>query len=256
MPFNAGHITFHTKSGKEKNKMNGKQVTVLERLVKIVKKYGFFRILQALFVMLAFLYIIYNVSNLPEIIDRVFSAHTETVQLEHDEAVNARREIKPFVDSLLASTITCLKCDRAYVVEMHNGTNNTAGLPFIYGAMTYEETNGSTYHIDEDYVRINLSRFSLPMFLESNHIFCGTIDDLRVIDSKLAQRMSSNDVNYIAMVTMHGIDNELGYYGISYCNNSVPLDRNKIIQNLTVVSQKLSILLDSKNVTPNNHQTQ
>ena len=236
--------------------MNGKQVTVLERLVKIVKKYGIFKILQALFVMAAFLYIIYNVSNIPEIIDRVFSSHTETVQLEHDEAVNARREIKPVVDSLLASTITALKCDRAYVVEMHNGTNNTAGLPFIYGEMTYEETNGSTYHIDEDYVRVNLSRFSLPLFLETNHIFCGTIDDLRVIDGKLAQRLSSNDVVYLALITMHGINNELGYYGISYCNNSAPLDRNKIIQNLTVTSQKLSILLDSNNFGLNNHLKQ
>ena len=202
------------------------------------------------------MYIIYNVSNIPEIIDRVFSSHTETVQLEHDEAVNARREIKPVVDSLLASTITALKCDRAYVVEMHNGTNNTAGLPFIYGEMTYEETNGSTYHIDEDYVRVNLSRFSLPLFLETNHIFCGTIDDLRVIDGKLAQRLSSNDVVYLALITMHGINNELGYYGISYCNNSAPLDRNKIIQNLTVTSQKLSILLDSNNFGLNNHLKQ
>lgn len=230
--------------------MNKKQVTVLERIVKVISKYGFFKILQALFVIAAFLYIIHNVSRIPEIVETVFSNHTEEVQIEHDAAIETRRAIKPTVDSLLADCVNSLKCDRAFILEMHNGTNNTAGLPFIYAEMTYEITSGNVDHIDEDYMSVNLSRFSFPLYLEKRYMFMGTTEELKLIDDKLAKRLSSNDVTYIAIMSMHCVDNELGYFGVSYCG-SEPADRHKIIESLSVTSQKLAILLDSKNVDTN-----
>lgn len=79
-------------------------------------------------------------------------------------------------------------------------------------------------------------------------MFFGTIDELREIDDKLAMRMESNEVTYIAIISMHGVSNELGYFGITYCNGDKPAEEEMIVKHLTICSQKLSILLDSASV--------
>jgi hypothetical protein len=42
---------------------------------------------------------------------------------------------------------------------------------------------------------------------------------------------------------MNGVDNELGYVGITYCNTE-PVGRQEIIRVLSIASQKLTALLD------------
>ena len=111
-------------------------VSVLERMIKMMDKYGLWKIFQAILVLTGFLYIMYNVQNLPEIVSGAFSRQTELRQEEHDAAIEVRRSIKPNVDILLKDALSTLNADRAFVLEMHNGTNNVAGLPFIYGEMT------------------------------------------------------------------------------------------------------------------------
>jgi hypothetical protein len=129
---------------------------------------------------------------------------------------------------------------------MHNGTNNVAGLPFIYGEMTYEEVRSNISHVDEDYTSINLSRFSFPMFIEKNHIWYGTVDELKAIDPKISGRLASNDVTYLAIIDLHGVVNSLGYFGFTYCNGKVVPNSKEIETHLMSTAQKLSILLDSK----------
>ena len=221
-------------------------ISVLERMIKMMDKYGFWKIFQAILVLTGFLYIIYHVQNLPEIVSGAFSRQTELRQEEHDAAVEVRRSIKPSVDILLKDALSTLNADRAFVLEMHNGTNNVAGLPFIYGEMTYEEVRNHITHVDEDYTSINLSRFNFPLFLEKNHMWYGTINQLSSIDSKLAARLTSNDVTYFAVIELYGVSNELGYLGFSFCNGKTPPDDKEIEKCLTSTAQRLSILLDSK----------
>lgn len=206
------------------------------------------KIIQSLFIIGAFLYIMYNVTNIPGIVTSAFTTQTKSNHTEHDAAVEVRRNIKPQIDNLLTHTLATLDADRVFVVEMHNGTNNTAGLPFIYGEMTYEDALDGISHIDGDYESINLSRFELPYYLEEKHLFYGTVDELRKIDKKLAARIESNDATYIAIASIYNLTTELGYFGVSYCKGSTPPEPKKIVETLTVAMQKLSILLDSKNM--------
>lgn len=218
----------------------------LERMIKMMDKYGLWKIFQATLVLAGFLYIMYNVQNLPEIVSGVFSKETELRQVEHDAAVETRRSIKPNVDIILKDALSTLNADRAFVIEMHNGTNNVAGLPFIYGEMTYEEVREDVAHVDEDYTSINLSRFTFPMYIEKNQIWHGTINELSEIDSKLASRLSSNDVTYLAIIGLHGANNQLGYFGFTFCNGKAVPSENVIERSLNLAAPKLSILLDSK----------
>jgi len=218
-------------------------VNMFETMVNVVKNNKMFDIVKTFLVLVLLVYITYNITELPEIVKNVFNARTTELQMEHDTAVERRRNIKPQIDAILFETMNTLNADRIYVIEMHNGTNNTSGLPFIYGEMTYEQTRRDVEHVDEDYMSINLSRFEYPLYLEKNQIFCGTIDDLSKIDKKLAFRLKATNATYVGGVAMNGVENELGYIGITYCN-SEPVGRQEIIRVLSIASQKLTALLD------------
>lgn len=223
--------------------MDFNPVSMFETMVNVVKNNKLFDIFKTILIIVLLFYITYNVSEIPEIVKNVFSTRTTEMQMEHDTAVERRRSIKPQIDAILLETMNTLNADRVYVVEMHNGTNNTAGLPFIYGEMTYEQTKRNVEHVDEDYVSINLSRFEYPLYLEKNQIFCGTIEELSKIDEKMAFRMKATNATYVAGVAMNGVENELGYVGITYCGTE-PLDGKEIIRVLSIASQRLTALLD------------
>ena len=222
-------------------------VTMFEQAVRVIKENKTLDIVKTILIFALLLYIGYHVNDIPEIVKHAFDTRNTELQLEHDSAVERRRVIKPQVDLILSETMATLKADRVYIIEMHNGTNNTAGLPFIYGEMTYEAARNGIEHVDEDYVSINLSRFDFPMYLEEHYMFYGTINELSKVDSKLSMRMSANGVTYMAITAMHGANNELGYFGVSYCNNE-PMDEDLIIRTITVASQKLATMLDIPDV--------
>lgn len=225
--------------------LENEQAGFIERMVHLVDKYGIFKMIQALFVLFAFCYIMYNVSNLDSIVEDVFTTQNSKRKTEHDEKAELRRAIKPEVDLILKSTLSQIDADRVFVIEMHNGTNSVAGLPFIYGEMTYEEVKDGIQHIDEDYTSVNLSRFTFPLILEEGHMWCGTITDLEEVDGKLAARLKSNDVKYLAIIQMFGVSNELGYYGFSYTKSDPPENVKDIKTALLINAQKLSVLLDT-----------
>lgn len=230
--------------------LEGEQLGFLEKTVKLIEKYGLFKIFKALCVIAIFVYIMVHgpdlihgiISNVTR--DAIKEEAIEKVKL-HDKALGKRQEIKPKIDDILNSTLDYLNASRVFIIEMHNGTNNVSGLPFLYGEMTYEVASDGVEHVDEDYINVSLSRFTLPYKLESTHIWLGSVDELKKIDEKLALKLASNDVTYLAISHIHGIRNELGFFGITYCKNTEPKSRDIIMTKMVESSQKLSTLLDS-----------
>jgi len=95
--------------------------------------------------------------------------------------------------------------------------------------------------IAEEYGTINLSRFSFSGYVYKNKLFKGNINDLKVIDPKLAIRMSQNNVKYIYMASLTGSNIGIGFLGVTYINKPINLNiEGKIMD----ASQKISILLD------------
>lgn len=223
-----------------------KQVTLLEKFINLVDKYGLFRIFKALCVFLSFAIILYTASHMDKIIDKVVQIQEERHRNEHSAALEFRLKIKPQVDNVLKSSLDDLKADRAFIVEMHNGNSNSSGLPFLYGEMTYETAREGVDDIDNQYTNVNLSRIPLSLYLENNKFWLGSCDDLAKIDKKLAARCFSNDMQYLAICTIYGTNNEIGYYGVSYTSTSIKNKPTKeaILKSLLISSQKLSTLLD------------
>lgn len=234
--------------------LEGEQLGFLEQVIKTIKKYGLGMIFKALTIILLFTYVMVHGADLLD--DTIRSISIKAVQQEqierqnlHDAALTKRREIKPKVDKLLLNTLNTLNADRCFVLEMHNGTNNVSGLPFLYGEMTYDVVSEGTHHIDDEYTSLLLSRFKLPNYLRAENVWQGRVDELKTIDNKFYHKLKANDASYLAIIQIHGIKNELGFFGITYCNDKEPKSPEIIFKQLLVVSQKLSTLLDSNNVT-------
>lgn len=234
--------------------LEGEQLGFLEKTIKLIEKYGLFKIFRALCIIAIFIYVMCNGANL---IDGIISRVTKDTmkeervekQEEHDAALKRRQEIRPEIYNVLYGLMHKLNADRVFIIEMHNGTNSVSGLPFLYGEMTYDVVSEGVEHVDGEYTNFSLSRFQFATYLEEKHIWLGDIDELSKIDTKLSHKLISNDVNYIALTQIHGVKNELGFLGISYCKGKEPKAKDTIVTDLIIASQKLSTLLDSATIT-------
>lgn len=231
--------------------LEGEQLGFLEKVILIVEKYGLFRIFKALFVMAVFIYVMYNAQNFDSIIKEIvkteMESHNDDMKTEHDAAMEVRRNVDSKIQSILKEILLKTDADRVFVMEFHNGNNNTSGLPFIYGELTYEVEAAGIASVADDYNNLNLSRFTFPTYLESKQMWIGEIEELANVDTRLSKRLSSNDVTYFAIIRLHGLNNPLGYMGISYCNGKTHDDSTELEMEMVRAGQQLSSLLDVSN---------
>ena len=226
--------------------LNGEQLTIIEQMIVMIEKYGWWKIIKATLFMLSLAFILFNIANLKNIVSDVIDEQNESEIIAHDTAMDFRRSIKEEIDGILNNVLTKTNADRVFVLELHNGTNNTAGLPFIYAEMTYCAIAENIHHIDEDYINLNLSRFNFPLYLERNKYFYGDIEKLKKVDDKLALRLQSNGARYIAIMSLQGLHTELGYIGVTFCNDEIPADSDGVMSCIALAAQRLSTLLDKQ----------
>lgn len=213
----------------------------LEKSVKIVDKYGWWKVLQAIFFAGLFISIYYYIpfstrQTTKDTLNSVEKAKTE----EHFRNIELRRELQPQIESTLNSLLTNCKSDRAFIIELHNGSNNINGVPFLHGSVTYEVSRDGLDMIDEDYQNISLSRFEMASYLHTKLEFVGSIDELRKIDKKMAAKLESNDVKYIVISTLHDGNREWGWFGVLY-NRSDDIPTTKdLLNNMLIASQTIT----------------
>lgn len=214
-------------------------------VVEVVKNNGVFRTLTSLLLFSMFCIVIYVFINQDSITRSFAKYQKELVQKEHIQKVEFRMKyINPRVNGLLYNLLLRTGSQRVYVIEMHNGTDNLAGLPFIYGEITYEKVSGSDIElISEDYGRMNLSKYPITSKVYKDRYWCGTIDELKEIDPKLATTMKYNKAEYIYFFLLKGNLTELGFLGVTY-QDTIDINFNKTYGEALYAVQELSILLD------------
>lgn len=237
--------------------VNGEEVTILEKMLMLIEKYGIKKIFKAFFVIGILLYVIYNIQNLNKIITKVITTSIDNaVQSElvsydtkqkeaHDEAMTYRKYANEKIPQILDDIMIRTECSRVFIIEAHNGSQSVSGLPFTYGNMTYEKDK-DVIPIADDYSDIVLSRFPFLIYIEKNKAWSGTTDELMQIDRNLAFRLKSNNANYLFLVRLEGKNNMIGYLGVTFCD-TMPKNVDKIKQELLIDAQSIVLLLDIDN---------
>ena len=215
-----------------------------ERLMKFKDKHGYWNLTKlVLFVAFAVATLFlaknfgesYSFERQKQVISEVMEENSQQMFIEHEEKMEQRRTIRPYVIDILKTTINEMGCGRAFVIELHNGSNNTAGLPFIHASMTYEVVARGIEPIDEDYQNISLT---------------SPIDEFIEMDPKMGGRLSHNGATYLVITTIRSEKSEIGYFGfIYYKKNKLDFANQENMEFIVHSVQKLSKLLDKDSKT-------
>ena len=222
-----------------------------EWYVNTVGKASFMKILKVFFVTFFFLAIglasffaynmVKNETFLNEAAEKFGNDETEEEDIR-DFVVT------PKVHHLLGVLLYTLGADRVFIFELHNGKKNISGLPFRYADMSYEFANREN-GVDRCYRKyqdVPLNMYTYPNYMYKHKFFIGTADDIEKIDYEFAKQLKEDGGEYVGMVFLNGIEEPLGFLGISFHDRKNVPDDKVTEEKLKECGGKLSELLDLK----------
>lgn len=226
-------------------------ISLLEPVAKLFDKYGILKALGYLFI-LAFigitLYSGYTIINLDERIDkgitRVLDERHDDEIATHEAGVEKRMGNMDEINRSLRECLYITGADRACVLEMHNGTNNTAGLPFIYCEMTYEQVRDGVMPVGDEYAKLNLTRYAFPYYLQNKAYYSGSIKNAMTIDNKIATKMSHDGTEYILVYELTSNGKTIGYLAMTWNDETAVHLTGDIIAKITMMAGDMGALLD------------
>lgn len=224
------------------------KVGVIERIAKLLTKYGYGKIISSLIIFILCIGTAIIYTNQKEIVQKIILEQKKEEKQKYVDNLRFRVEhVNPRVESILYKLLIQTKADRAFIFEMHNGVDNPTGLPFIYGDMSYESIAKDTLtSLINDYQRINLSIVPMATYIFKNKKFVGTVKELDSIDHRMANDIGYRNVKFIVLYSIRTIDVEIGLVGITYYRD-IDVNIKTVECYMLDASQKLSILLDISN---------
>lgn len=220
-------------------------LSFFEKAVKIVDKYGGWKVIQAIVYVGLFLFIIFYVPAMTKVtVEKATMQSIETAdknkEEKHIKNLENRKAIQPQIYSTLTAVMNKTNADRAFIIELHNGSNNLNGVPFLHGSVTYEKTRDGVENIDEEYQNLSLSRYDFAAYLHNNFSYFGSVKELEKIDKKIALKLAANGVEYVAVTTLHNGTNEWGWFGVLYGNDKKVPQEREITNELMITSQTIA----------------
>ena len=176
--------------------------------------------------------------------EEAMTRKAEEVKKEHAELANKRLEASPLIDLELKDLIIKLEADRAAIIEMHNGTNNTSGLPFIYGDMAYEQVSTKVSYAQDEFKNFNLAKLPFVALHYKDKTWIGSTEDIAKEDGYFAAKLRVVNAEYGAFVTLEGIGGPLGFLTLHFQSPTNHPSKAKIIAEVTNAAQRISTLLD------------
>lgn len=213
----------------------------LEKLLKMEEKYGFFRFLRVLLLLLLTGFVILTITNPHYVLDKVESIQAE----QHNDAVSRRMSADANIRMIFNRILPTLDADRVWLIELHNGAKNlTTGLPFLYGDMRIEAVSDGVLNVDEEYTDFSLSKYPFIAKIFEDGYFYGHIESMREFDERLYYKFKSNDVNEIALLALYQGDKPLGVLGISFCGDK-QMDASAVGKTIRKCGVQIATLLSN-----------
>ena len=153
------------------------------------------------------------------LLERITKIQTE----EHNTLIETRLKSDTEINNVLSKLLATANADRAWLIELHNGSKNLAtGLPFLYGSMRMEEVRDSIFHVDDEYSDFNLSKYKLIVKTLRDGFFYGNLEDVQLVDERLYYKFKANNVNEVALIVLYDCkETPIGILGLSYCNGKL-----------------------------------
>ena len=189
----------------------GQFIKWLSDMLTLITNHGFWKIIEAL-IIISFAIGIFTLALNP---DKVFDEFVKWYEHREIENREFRKTNDPLIRGEMQKTVYELGAIRASVLEFHNGKENPSGLGFLYVDMTYDVERSGYASVVSQYQDVNLSWLNLPSILYEDGYWYGSIDELKLIDSKLGSMMESNSVAWASFLLLSG-SQDLGILAITF----------------------------------------
>ena len=189
-----------------------KGVSLIERVLGIVKKYSIFDFIKGCAVVLLIAAMIGLISNPTWI----FEKYEEWQEKAHTEKLEHRLQNNEKLHILVEKLMYRVNADRVLVLELHNGNSANSGLPFAKCSATYEALNDGISPVADQYQDLNLSLMPFATELFNKGYWCGNTEELKEIDRALCYRMLGNDTSHFAGFLIKGVGKPLAFIFVKF----------------------------------------
>ncbi len=177
-------------------------------------------------------------------VEEAMTRKEEEIKKEHANLSIKRLDHSALIDSELKSLLIRLDADRAAIVEMHNGTNNASGFPFIYGDMAYEQISKDVNYAQDEFKNFNLAKLPFVALNYKKGTWIGSTDEVEKQDRYFAAKLRVVDANFGAFVVLEGLNGPIGFLTLHYKNADIHPSKSEIIAEINHSVQKITSLLD------------
>ncbi len=177
-------------------------------------------------------------------VEEAMARKEEEIKKEHADLSIKRLDHSALIDSELKSLLIRLEADRAAIVEMHNGTNNASGFPFIYGDMAYEQISKDVNYAQDEFKNFNLAKLPFVALNYKKGTWIGSTDEVEKQDRYFAAKLRVVDANFGAFVVLEGLNGPIGFLTLHYKNPDIHPSKAEIIAEINHSVQKITSLLD------------
>lgn len=216
----------------------------LERILVLIKDYGPFKILGAALLISLVSSMLYFTLN-PT---KLFEIYVDIKDDKHTELMNLRLEMAPKIQSLTDKLTYGIGATRTLVLEMHNGSTGSGGLPFTKCSATYESLNLGKHPVAHQYQEVNMSLMPFANFLFEKGYWCGNTNELESIDRSLYYKMKSNGTEHFAACVIEGVDNKaIAFMIVSFDKEDHDMRNHECTftrENIRHVAMELAVVLE------------
>ena len=217
---------------------------IVEKLLKLLKEYGLVKILISVFMVAfisVFFYLVFNPT-------KIFEIYDECQARRHDELMDIRMDMAPKIQSTIDKLTYKVGASRTVILEMHNGSTGTGGLPFTKCTATYESLNLGVLPVAQYYQGQNLSLIPFSTYLFNRGYWCGNTEELLEIDKALYYKIKSNNTDHFAACIIEGVDKPLAFMFVSFDNLPTETHECDAIRNdIRHVAMELALLIEVNN---------
>lgn len=212
----------------------------LDKALNIVDKYKFRTIFKAIIIILIVAATVGFVSN-PTYI---FEKYKEWSDQQHKELLEKRMKNNEKLHLKAEQLLYRINADRVMILELHNGLENNAGLPFSKCSATYEALNIGVKPVADQYQNVNLSLMPFATYIFEKGYWCGNVEDLAQIDRGLYYKMMANETTHFAACVVEGVDNALAFIFVSFKVTDDNHKCSEVRENIRHISLETALLLE------------
>ena len=213
------------------------------KAIASIKLLTIFRVMIFLMLLTVALFA-FNIATNKDTVEKLVE---ELVRREREERedMSIRDMVSPKIQRNLHNLVYKLDCDRAFIIELHNGNKNATELPFKFYDMTYEEVNDdkNAKHISQNYLNVLVTHYKLPYYLAKETYFVGTTDELMKIDSRFGENMNDDNGKFLGIIILRNSKEEIGFLGVAF-DKRVPEDKEFVKKELIEQAKVMKELLD------------